>query len=153
MVISRNKRTDKPAKGYHHTDEAKKRMSLSHKGLIPANKGRTGLSHWGYEQKELARIRGLYRTLTEKGRGIKVVLNEKSYYFVSVRECSKYFLNIESHNAYIEKRLNKGIIRSNTYGIGIRVLKDSVIEYCTVDEILRNRNDLLNYIGGLMCIS
>jgi group I intron endonuclease len=134
------------AKGYHHTPEAREKMSLAKKGKPPANKGIYGKVHFSEEEKEKCRIRGLRRTLVKNlKKGIKVIINEQTHYFVSARELNRALVGgWNKVSRYLDMRLGKipYSTSKNYCGKDYQILKDAVIEYCSVEEVLKYRLEL-----------
>ncbi|MDR2409340.1 MAG: GIY-YIG nuclease family protein [Bacteroidales bacterium] len=134
------------SKGYHHTAEARERMSLARKGKDPPNKGIYGKVHFSETAKENSRIQGLRRTLIKDyKKGIKVIFNDQIHYFVSARELNRTLVGGWNHvSRYLDMRLGKipCSLSKNYCGKDYQLLKDAIIEYCPVEEVLEHRPEL-----------
>jgi group I intron endonuclease len=142
IAASERAKNQKKTTGWHHSEEAKQKMSLAKKGKPATNRGIARTQ----AQKENDRIVKLKAYLKRGRPCIKCTHcdTDKSQYFVSTNEVAIRLVGITGAMTTVQHLLdNPEWVSPKPKSRVWKFLKDYRFEYCSQNELLMNRPELL----------
>jgi group I intron endonuclease len=141
LMAAERARNQSKSIGWHHSEEAKKKMSECKKGIPAANKGVPRTE----SQKDIDRLVKLKKYLERDKLCIKCIhlLLHDIKYFVSANEAAVQLTGMSGAMTIVQYLLTDPLWKSPKFkSKAWQILKNYKVEYCSQEELLDHRPEL-----------